>query len=306
MTSIELDQYLEKHPNCLGQGAGMLAERLHISQKEIKEAKQRYRAKKETAIGHSPKILLYDLETTPLVSYHWGRWKVNINPENTLHESIILAYTAKWLFADSVQAEVLTPEEIRNFDDKRLVEHLWKLIDQCDILIAYNGNRADNKWINSRFLVHNLEVPRPFFSVDPYQVVKSKFGFSSNKLDAIASYLGLEQKIPTTFDLWKECMQGNEKALHDMREYNIQDVFVLEHVYLRLRPYIKNHPNLANFFEEDVCPVCGSKVFHLIDGYYGTTVNRYPIYRCGDCGTVFRARKAQEREKAVRFTPCAH
>lgn len=296
MTDIELDDYFKKRSWAVKHSAVELAKRLHVTKQQIYEAKQRYR-EKYSKFNKIPKILLYDLETTPMVSYHWGRWKVNINPENTLHESVILAYTAKYLFDSKVYSEVLTPEEVKNFDDSRLVQNIWQLINDCDILIAYNGTKADNRWITSRFLCYNLDPPKPYLVVDPCKVFKQQFGFSSNKLDAIAAQLQVGRKISTTFELWKQCLEGNVQALNQMKEYNIQDVFVLEDVYLKVRPYIKGHPNIANILEEDVCPICGSKNIQPVDGYYYTAARKYPLHHCSSCGTTFRKYACREVSK---------
>ena len=79
-----------------------------------------------------------------------------------------------------------------------------------------------------------------------------------------------------------------------MFEYNIKDVEILEKVYLRLRPWIKNHPNLATITMADdlVCPVCGKKDIIPIPGKYaGTAVSQYQVYRCRDCYAVVRGRE---------------
>lgn len=83
------------------------------------------------------------------------------------------------------------------------------------------------------------------------------------------------------------------ESLEKMEEYNKKDVQVLEEVYVKLRPWIKSHPNLALHYDniESRCPNCGSE--HLVweEGkYYVTPMNRYSAVRCGDCGAVGRSR----------------
>jgi DNA-directed RNA polymerase subunit RPC12/RpoP len=71
-----------------------------------------------------------------------------------------------------------------------------------------------------------------------------------------------------------------------MIKYNNQDVRGLEDVYLKLRPYIKNHPNLGVIMGDSVCPNCGSS--HLEEEYnkfYYTSANKFQIYRCMNCKT---------------------
>jgi hypothetical protein len=82
-----------------------------------------------------------------------------------------------------------------------------------------------------------------------------------------------------------------------MSIYNNQDVVLLEKVYLKLRPYIKNHPNVTLYDDKhgNRCPSCGGKHLHKEDYFY-THVNKFPVYRCQSCGALSRDRKAVKRE----------
>jgi len=44
-----------------------------------------------------PRTLLIDIETSLQLSYHFGRWNVNINPELNVEPTRILCVAAKWL-----------------------------------------------------------------------------------------------------------------------------------------------------------------------------------------------------------------
>jgi len=44
-----------------------------------------------------------------------------------------------------------------------------------------------------------------------------------------------------------------------MREYNIGDVELLEGIFIKMRPFISNIPNMANMGDKMGCPKCGSK-----------------------------------------------
>ena len=91
--------------------------------------------------------------------------------------------------------------------------------------------------------------------------------------------------------------------------YNQQDVKILELVYLKLRPWMKGHPNVAATFDDGVvrCPVCGSSEDRLVeipDRYYNTSTCRYRLYRCIDCGAVVRGRENlnKDNKKVVPLT----
>lgn len=153
--------------------------------------------------------------------------------------------------------------------------------------------KADIPWINTRFIMNGLNPPRPYHIVDTLQVARKKFGFMSNKLDALCEYFGFPHKLETDFDLWRRCVKGDEEALKYMCEYNKNDVKMLELVYLKLLPWIPNHPAVGNLVDSDepICAHCGSNQLEKIDGFYTTNVSKYELFRCKHCGTVVRGRK---------------
>jgi hypothetical protein len=104
--------------------------------------------------------------------------------------------------------------------------------------------------------------------------------------------LGVGQKVDTGgFNLWINYLAGDKQARQDMIDYNAQDVLLLEEVYLKLRPWMNNHPNIGLFNDDDAeqCPKCGSKHIHW-RGHAYTTGGRYPRFQCQDCGGWGRGR----------------
>ncbi len=84
-----------------------------------------------------------------------------------------------------------------------------------------------------------------------------------------------------------------------MRIYNEQDVRCLEELYLRMRPWILNHPNV-NVFKEDIrprCGKCGSAAVHY-RGYYHSNVAKYHRVHCEKCGAWSRERFTQYDKEA--------
>lgn len=285
-------------PYTLRMGAGKLSkmydttpEIVNTARKEVRENLGSYH---EIPSDRLPKILIFDTETAPMRAYVWRRWKENISLEQTISEWFMLAWSAKWLYSGEIMGDHLTGEEAKSENDSRLVKGLWELVNEADIVVAHNGRKADVPWMNSRFIVNNFTPPSPYFLIDTLDVVKKQFGFSSNKLDALAGYFGIPHKMDTTFDLWKRCMDGDEEALQYMSDYNKKDTAILELVYLKLRPWVKAHPNVGNYIESDVpvCSACGSEALEVLPGqYYYTSVCKYELYRCKECGAVVRGRQ---------------
>jgi hypothetical protein len=86
-------------------------------------------------------------------------------------------------------------------------------------------------------------------------------------------------------------MAGIPKAWKKMEEYNKNDVILLEKVYERFKPWIKNHLNRNLVEGTDLCcPTCTSKNFQR-RGYNMTSAGKYQRYQCRACGNWFRDNK---------------
>ncbi|KKM04658.1 hypothetical protein LCGC14_1762000 [marine sediment metagenome] len=252
------------------------------------------------------KVLVFDVETAPLRSYTWGLWKQNIQTSHIISDWFMLTWSAKWLFEDEVFSDRLTSKEALAEDDRRISHSIWKLIDEADIIIAHNANRFDVKKLNTRFLLNGLNPPMPYQVIDTLEHLRKRFSISSNRLDYVNELLGIGRKIDTGgFALWEGCMRGDALSLKKMEEYNIVDVEILEETYLRIRAWIKPHPNMGLFIEDnvEVCPACGSKELKFGGTPYRTAANSYETFRCEECGSVGRSRTSTHKHSTTRSIP---
>ena len=188
-------------------GAKKVSNRYDVSIEDVIEARKIYHREKKKI--KKANILIFDIETAPLKAYVWHRWNQNIYLDQTISEWFMICWSAKWLGSEEVFSECLTPDEIREEIDSRIVKKLWSLIDQADIVIAHNGKRFDVPKINSRFIMANLPPTSSYIQIDTKEVAAKQFGFSSNKLDALAGYFNIEHKDDTDFELWVNCMNGD-------------------------------------------------------------------------------------------------
>lgn len=287
---MTLDQVVEKfrkHPHYMNSGAGKMSRRFKCSKDTIYEARRIIRGFKNPSL---PKILIFDIETSPTISYTWRRYNENVSLDQVIQDPIMLTWSAKWLYGTEIMSDKITPDEVKDANDYRIVKSLWNLVNEADIVVAHYGDNFDLPMLNSRAIINNLPPYSITTSIDTKKIASKQFRFPSNKLDALGEYFKVGKKIKTDFTLWKRCMNGEQAAIDEMSMYNDQDVIVLEEVYLKLRPYIKAHPNVGLYLESDkpVCANCGSDHLH-VEGSYYTNTGRYTVYRC-ECGAMSRVR----------------
>ena len=252
-----------------------------------------------------PKVLLLDIETTPMEVFVWGLFVPGkrISHENIIKSWNCVSWSAKWLFSSEVMSDVLTPEESRKRDDRRILKSVWKLLEDADIVIGHNGDKFDIPRLNTRFILNGMHQPTPYQTIDTLKVSR-KFSFASNRLDYLGDLVRRKGKVKTDFKLWTRCVAGDREALDYMVAYNREDVLLLEEVYVWLRPWIKSHPNMGLYIDSDkeVCGNCGSDDIEW-GGTYATSVNKYSAFRCNNCKTTGRCRiSALSKEKRKQLT----
>lgn len=230
------------------------------------------------------KILLIDIETAPSLGWVWEKYETNVI--DFKRDWYVLSFGYKWL--GDTKVHVLGLDDYPGYrrdpeNDKRLMQDLWVLIDQADVIIAHNGDAFDLPKINTRFLTHKLTPPSPYKTIDTLKLARSVFRFDSNKLDDLGRYLGVGRKLPHTgFHLWQGCMKGDRKSWRMMKAYNGHDVELLERVYFIMRSWGKPNAGI-NMGEAGVCPKCGSDKVHK-RGFSYTALRRKQRYVCNACG----------------------
>jgi len=241
-----------------------------------------------------PRILLYDIETTPFLIEAWGTWQTDAL--KVVRESYILCFAYKWL--GEKNAKVVALPDFPNYqrepeNDKELCLVLREILDSADIVSGHNSQRFDDKKTNARLLKHGIDPPSPYLTIDTLKAARRRFQNPSNRLDALGDILGVGRKVVHTGKhLWFGCMSGDEKSWRLMKRYNKQDVQLLERVYERLLPWIPNHPNL-NTFGEEACPRCNSQEYER-RGFRRTQSAIYRRYQCKGCRGWFSSKSPEK------------
>lgn len=242
------------------------------------------------------KTLILDIETAPNLVHVWGLWNQNVGVPQIIGSGYVLCWAAKWLDNDEVMFSSCHKRK-----PITMLREIHKLLDGADAVVHYNGTKFDIPTLNKEFLLYGLSPPAPYKQIDLLKTAKTQFKFPSNKLDYVARALKLGKKTQHIgHELWIKCMNGDEEAWNQMREYNINDVLILEKVYNALRPWIKDHANLSLYYEELVCPNCGSGSYQR-RGHAYTKTAKYARFQCTDCGNWFRGGKSQAKGPEEKF-----
>jgi DNA polymerase elongation subunit (family B) len=237
------------------------------------------------------RILILDIETTPSLGYVYSLWRQNVgvNQIERVGEMVCMAW--KWYGEKKVY---FTSE----WTDGRqgMLDTIWELLDEADVVVHYNGKRFDMPTINREFWHADMLPPSPYQQVDLYQVAKSKFRFLSNKLDFVAADGNLGHKMDTGgFELWLGVIRRQAAAQDKMRKYNRRDVTLTEALYVKMLPWITNHPHVGLIDgDPGACDRCGGHSFQS-RGYAYTRLGMYHRYRCNDCGGWTRIGRSTER-----------
>lgn len=234
------------------------------------------------------KILVFDIETAPHLGYVWALWKQSLGLNQLVEEGVILCWVAKWVNSNDFHQGTL-------WDDGKegMIRKLHALMEEADLIVAHNGDKFDIKHVNSEIADLGLAPPSASKTVDTLKVARARFRLPSYKLDYLCKRWNLGRKLKHEgFELWLACMSGKRRAQQKMLRYNKHDVKILQRLYYKLRPWIKNHPQHGLYKESarPVCSNCGSHRVHK-KGMSYTARGAYQRYKCSDCGTPLRGTK---------------
>lgn len=224
------------------------------------------------------KILILDIETRPAQAYVWRAYgEQNIGVEQIIDAGGIICVGAKWLG----ERETFLFSEWEHGKNEMLFQ-IYEMMEEADAIITYNGDKFDLPKLNGEFLQAGFDPLPPATSIDVVKSVR-KLGYFVNRLAFIGPFLGVGAKIKHEgFELWVKVMEGDVPAQRRMARYCKQDVKLLEKLYMKVRPFIKNHPHLGN--EKHECGACGSN--HVQSrGYRRTKAFRIQRLQCQKCGS---------------------
>ena len=172
--------------------------------------------------------LFFDIETSPNIGLFWeAGYKKNIDYSNIIQERAIICICYKW--EDEKEVYALQWDSKQN--DKAMLLKFIEVANLSNEMVGHNGDKFDLAWIRTRCLFHHIPMFPKYLTIDTLKVARQKFRFNSNRLNYIADFLGLGQKIKTEYSLWKDILLHKDKiAMEKMIKYCKKDVVLLEKV----------------------------------------------------------------------------
>lgn len=243
------------------------------------------------------KILILDLETTPMLGWSWQSYNTNLI--SVEEDSRIMSAAYKW-YGEKGAIKFVRPDLDDPYEDTWLIKHLWDLLDTCDVLVGHNAGRFDSRKMNAQFLRHKLPPPAPYRVVDTLKVARKHFNHSSNKLDSLVKVLGIDGKVQHGgfMKLFDGCMRKNDPKMWKLLErYNRRDIVLTEKLYKELLPWIDNHPmDPYKIHNHETCPNCHKTGTAQKRGFQMARTWSYQRYWCnpakGGCSKWFKGRSA--------------
>ena len=253
------------------------------------------------------KILFFDVENLPNIVNTFTLYKTSIPHTNIIENQSIISIAWKWGGQKKIYCSSIIDDMNRFkknvYDDFIPVKRFHEILNTADsyVLCGHNSRNFDLKKLNTAFIKHGLEPTQERQMIDTLTSAWRYFRFDSNRLDYLARFLKVGEKLETGgYQLWLNILQskypeiGHKKDLQlsidsvkAMCRYNKVDVAITEKCYEKLKPFINNHPNYALYIKEQlVCIKCGSTDI-VKAGWRYMKSHRYQRYACKDCKSKF-------------------
>lgn len=207
------------------------------------------------------KVMIYDIETSRIRFWGWWTGQQYVAPTQLIDEPTIITISWKWLGSEDIH--YLTWDE--NHSDKQMMIDFLKEYNKADMVIGYNNDKFDNRFINARAMKHNLDVNTHVRSYDIMKEEKRVFRVPSYSMDYMAKYSNVIHKQGHEgLHMWNMIQTGTPEQqaeyLQKMVDYNIGDIAATEELYIRLRKYFGHKIHLGVLYggEKWSCPDTGS------------------------------------------------
>lgn len=252
-----------------------------------------------------PKILFYDIETTPLQAWVWRPGKQVVRSGQLVggrdsYEIICIGYA--WLHSNDSGALTW---DYQKQNSKKMIEQFTKMCDEADLIIGKNNKRFDDKHLNTLRLLHGLPGrPDLLSKVDDLESqIRRHFYLPSYTLDYVSKLFGLGGKTTMSFQDWIDIMEKNangEKSFRKMVNYCKKDVQDTKKLWKMLESHITPKFNHSTHTGLTCCKVCGSKNIRTNGSTISSAGVKHTKYYCNDHKGYAGSHRANGKNPTLR------
>lgn len=215
-------------------------------------------------MNDKPKILFWDVESTPLKAYVWRPGQQFVSYKQLVagsHMYTIICICYAWNDGKPVKKLVF---DYKTQDCSKIIKEFDDLLREADVSIGKNSDRFDMKMLATQRML-TQEYGAPEFAVntdDLEKQIRRYFALPSYGLDYLSSLLGIGGKDKMEFQDWIDIVEKTKNgrtALKKMVTYCIKDVGDTRTLWNALSKHFRPKFNYATYKGDHVCTNCGSK-----------------------------------------------
>ena len=180
-----------------------------------------------------PRIGFLDIESQGSLDAIWG---------------VVVTYAIKPQGKKPILRKIKRAEILnKDVQDRELAQQFCKDVQNYDVLVVYYGcdraGRHDLPFLRARcekWGIKNFPKQGEKKIIDLYDIVKRYFKYPPGKrrMGIVCSNLGIPAKqTPMDPDVWRAAGAGNQKAINQIGQHNIEDVVSTELLFDRIISY---------------------------------------------------------------------
>lgn len=253
-----------------------------------------------------PKILFFDIETSPLQAWVWQQGQQYIN-----HNQLVNGYSRWGIICIGYAWNDDKPAQSIDWgyeeqDTKKVVEEFDKIAAEADLIVGKNSKRFDVPMINAARMFAGLPgLPQWALSHDDLeQQMRRYFRVPSQSLDYYSKQLGIGGKDKMELQDWIDICEKNDPAkLKKMVKYCKKDIEDTRYLWNYLSQHFDSQFNSARFKETDIAckhADCGSKEVYKNGTRMAVSI-KYQLYCCCKCGRYAGRAAILKNQKTGKF-----
>lgn len=228
-------------------------------------------------IVNPAKVLVYDIETSRSEFKAFWTGKQYLGHNQMKSEPAIISISWRWLGEEKVHH---VHWDIETKSDEVVLKEFLPEYNKADMVIGFNNNNFDNRWLNARAMKYNMFINVYVKSFDIMKQCKRLFRIPSYSMAYISKFLGVTLKQSHEgIKMWDMIEEGTleqrREYIGKMLDYNVGDIVTTEEIFLKIRKYMGHTMHFGVFEggEKFSCPSCGStnvELFKAVNTAAGT------------------------------------